>query len=142
LAIKETLDPVASEIWTTYDILAEIAEKQGDKDGAAGYRRQAQEAKSGHGGTAYELKQWQPLIDAVVAEVRPKRLGLFKRKVNPSKDLEAALQEWEKAGGDIAKFVTAIRHIYAGERNYDRLCRELRPNAAMIVKAILEGIGN
>ena len=51
----------------TYEVLAEIAEKQGDEVGAARYRRQAQEAKSGGGRAAHELKQHKELIDSVIA---------------------------------------------------------------------------
>jgi hypothetical protein len=40
LAIKETLDTAATEIWTTYDILASIAEPQGDADATRRYRQQ------------------------------------------------------------------------------------------------------
>jgi len=39
LAIKKTLDPVVSEIWATYYVLAEIAEQEGDGGKAEEYRR-------------------------------------------------------------------------------------------------------
>jgi tetratricopeptide (TPR) repeat protein len=44
LAISETLDPAAMEIWKTYGLLAHIAEKQGDESRAAAYRSKAERA--------------------------------------------------------------------------------------------------
>ncbi|MDM8558570.1 tetratricopeptide repeat protein [Candidatus Parabeggiatoa sp. HSG14] len=45
LAIMKTLDSSVSEIWQTYNILAEIAEQQNEPDKAAEYRRLSDEAK-------------------------------------------------------------------------------------------------
>jgi tetratricopeptide (TPR) repeat protein len=39
LGIRKTLDPAAAEIWKTYGLLAEIADKQGDTTQAKNYRR-------------------------------------------------------------------------------------------------------
>ncbi|MCI5158915.1 MAG: tetratricopeptide repeat protein [Candidatus Electrothrix sp. AUS1_2] len=50
LAIKETLDPAAMEIWTTYAILARIAEQQGDESRAAAYRSKAERAFAPYSG--------------------------------------------------------------------------------------------
>ncbi|MCI5180593.1 MAG: tetratricopeptide repeat protein [Candidatus Electrothrix sp. AW3_4] len=44
LAISETLDPAAAEIWTTYRILARIADQQGDESRAADYHAKAERA--------------------------------------------------------------------------------------------------
>jgi tetratricopeptide (TPR) repeat protein len=40
LVIKKTLDPAAAEIWKTYQILAEIAGKEGNLEAARGYRHE------------------------------------------------------------------------------------------------------
>jgi len=42
LAIDKTLDPVAAQIWKTYNILANIAEQQGETAQAAEYRAKRQ----------------------------------------------------------------------------------------------------
>ncbi len=65
LAIKETLDPGAAEIWTTYEILAQIADRESRPEAAAGYRRLAREAKARFAGTAHEVRRFAPLIAAV-----------------------------------------------------------------------------
>ena len=44
LAISETLDPAAMQIWTTYGLLAYIADRQGDSSRAAEYRSKAERA--------------------------------------------------------------------------------------------------
>jgi tetratricopeptide (TPR) repeat protein len=44
LAIDETLDPAAAQIWTTYEILARIAAQQGNNSQSAEYRSKAEQA--------------------------------------------------------------------------------------------------
>ncbi|WYD79371.1 MAG: tetratricopeptide repeat protein [Candidatus Electrothrix gigas] len=44
LAIDLTLDPAVAQIWTTYNILARIAEQQGDESRAAEYHAKAERA--------------------------------------------------------------------------------------------------
>ncbi|MCI5197482.1 MAG: tetratricopeptide repeat protein [Candidatus Electrothrix sp. AW5] len=50
LAILKTLDPAAAEIWTTYRILARIADQQGDSSRAADYRSKAERAYAPYAG--------------------------------------------------------------------------------------------
>jgi tetratricopeptide (TPR) repeat protein len=50
LAISETLDPAAAEIWKTYIILARIADQQGDSSRAAAYRSKAERAFAPYSG--------------------------------------------------------------------------------------------
>ena len=69
LAIKQTLDPGAAEIWTTYNILAQIADQQSRPAEAAEYRRLARESKRRFAGTAHEMRRFAPLIAAVVGAV-------------------------------------------------------------------------
>jgi len=51
LAIKQTLDPAAAEIWKSYELLAQIADKQGDVAAAKAYRRLSRDAKMNYAGT-------------------------------------------------------------------------------------------
>ncbi len=84
LAIKQTLDPGAAQIWTTYNILAQIAEQEAqaatgarqkaDLQTQAGeYRRLAREAKRNFAGTRHELLQLAPVILGAVAGCADKR---------------------------------------------------------------------
>ena len=55
LAIDKTLDPGAAEIWKTYNLLAQIADKESQPDKATEYRHLAREAKRNFAGTAHEM---------------------------------------------------------------------------------------
>jgi tetratricopeptide (TPR) repeat protein len=131
LAIKKTLDPGASEIWTTYDILAGIADQEGKPDHAAEYCRLARDAKRAFAGTAYEMRRHLPLI-----------LGTRQAVQNPGKaaEFDSALSAMEARGR--TNLVGAIRRILAGERNRDALCDNLNLNETMFVETILEALEN
>jgi tetratricopeptide (TPR) repeat protein len=62
LAIKQTLNPAVAKIWTTYNTLAEIADKQGDANQARDYRCLSRQAKAAFAGTQYELRKYGQLI--------------------------------------------------------------------------------
>ncbi|MEZ5672004.1 MAG: tetratricopeptide repeat protein [Thiotrichaceae bacterium] len=121
LAIKKTLDPAATEIWKSYGLLAEIAEKQGDSKAASAYRRLSREAKLNYAGTQYELEQYRDLILAVI------------RGENVETELQRYGEGWEN-------LKTAIRQILAGERDAETLCEPLNFGEAPIVLAILAGL--
>jgi tetratricopeptide (TPR) repeat protein len=129
LAIMQTLDPAAVQIWKTYELLAQISDKQGDPAKAKDYRRLSRAARANFAGTAYELRQHAPLIEAVVsavhdAEVRPQ--------------LESQLQEADPERQNIV--LNAIRQILNGERDEDILCEKLDFDDSQIVLAILEQV--
>jgi len=127
LAIRQTLDPAAAEIWTTYNILAKIAEKQGDGAAAKAYRRLSREAKMNYAGTRYELEKYRDLILAVIAAVTDAEVR---------QELETALDKSDE-GNNLAQ---AIRQILAGERDAEVLCEPLGYRDAPIVLAILAGL--
>jgi tetratricopeptide (TPR) repeat protein len=129
LAIKKSLDSGVSEIWTTYSILADLADQDGQHAQARGYRRLAREAKRNFAGTRQELRRRAPLINATVVATQ----GLGQREA-----LEQNLQNLEQRGW--TKLVAAIRRILSGERDTDALCENLDFEASMIVEAILKGI--
>jgi len=122
LAIKKTLDPATTTIWTTYNILAQIADTQGNAQEAKKYRRLAREAKANFAGTRYELKQIHSQLILAVAR---------------GENVEAALQRYDESWKNLK---TAIQQILAGERDVDKLCEPLTYHEAPIITAILEGI--
>ena len=130
LAIKKTLDPAAAEIWKTYDLLAYIADKQGDTTQVQEYRRQARQAKAAFAGTKYELRQYGQLIATVVAAADDAEVRV---------QLEAAM---ENSAEDWQKLFAAIRRILAGERDENILCEQLDLEDSMIIYAILRGIAD
>jgi hypothetical protein len=131
LAISKTLDPAAAEIWKTYYILAEIADKQGDTTHAKDYRRLSRQAKAAFAGTRYELRKYGQLIAAVVAAVDDAEVR---------QQLEAVLEELVKRGWN--NLVAAIHQVLEGERNEDVLCELLNFEEAPIINAILRGIAD
>lgn len=130
LTIKQTLDPSAAEIWTTYNILAQIAEKQGRAEEAQGYRQQARQAKASFAGTQYELRRHGQLIVAVVSAAT----GNEEVKTQLLAEIEEATQSGESA------LVSALRCILEGERDEATLVDPLDYDDSMIVMAILQGI--
>ncbi|MGI2908789.1 CHAT domain-containing protein [Tolypothrix sp. VBCCA 56010] len=130
LAIDKTLDPAAAEIWKTYDMLADIADKQGDSTQAKEYRRQARQAKAAFAGTQYELRQYGQLIAGVVAAVDNAEIR---------EQLEVVMGNFAEVWQNL---VAAIRHILAGERDENILCEPLNLEESMIISAILRGIAD
>ncbi|MCP4400502.1 MAG: tetratricopeptide repeat protein [bacterium] len=128
LAISQTLDPGAAAIWTTYNILAEIADQQDDPQQARGYRRQARQTKFAFKGTEHELKQHAELIGAVVATAKDNEIRT---------QLEPALENLVKNGW--GSLVAALRRVLDGGRDEDELCEssQLDREDSMIVMAIL-----
>jgi tetratricopeptide (TPR) repeat protein len=126
LAIKQTLDPAAAQIWTTYELLAQISDQQGDPAKAKEYRRLSRTAHANFAGTAYELRQHAPLIEGVVCAVHDAEVR---------QQLESQMQEADPEGQNI--FLNTIRQILNGERDEDILCEGLNDINSQIVLAIL-----
>lgn len=131
LAIKQTLDPAATEIWNTYEILADIAYQQDDTAQAIEYRRLSRHARAAFPGTWDQLKELGQCIAGVVAAVN---------NAEVREHLEPALEEWTQAGW--GHLVAAIREILKGERDEDVLCESLDLAESMIIYAILRGIAD
>ncbi|OUL25313.1 CHAT domain-containing protein [Nostoc sp. 106C] len=130
LAIKKTLDPAAAKIWRIHNILAEIADKQGDTTQAKEYRRQARQAKAAFAGTQYELRKYGQWIARVVAAVDNAQIR---------EQLEI---EMENAAEGRQNLFAAIRRILARERDENILCEQLNLEDSMIISAILRGIAD
>lgn len=131
LAILQTLDSAAAEIWKIYIILAQISEQQGQGEQARAYRQQARQAKATFAGIQHELRQHSQLIaDVVMAILQPDQQA----------QLAPILQQHESGGW--TNLVTAIRYILAGERDEVTLVDPLDPDDSMIVSAIFQGIAD
>jgi len=132
LAIRKTLDLGVSEIWQTYAILAEIADKQQQSEQARAHRRAARQAKAAFSGTRHELQQWEALIAAMVAAAQ---------KPNLREQLEPMLDEMAQHGW--TNLIAAIRRVLNGERDAETICESLRLDLedSMILLAALERLG-
>ncbi|MEQ9372367.1 MAG: CHAT domain-containing protein [Coleofasciculus chthonoplastes F3-SA18-01] len=130
LAISKTLDPASAEVWKTYTILANIADKQNETTQAQEYRHLSREAIA-RVETQYLLEKYRQLIAEVVATVD-------KEEVN--KELKPGLEEIARRGG--GNLVFAINRIFNGERDENILCESLDLAGSMIIYAILRGIAD
>lgn len=130
-AIQKAHDPGAAQTWTTYDILAEIADRQNDPTQAAAYRRQARPAYRNFIGSRYELQKYTRLIAAVLVGVG----GHLAAQQAVSREQKVMHQ----AGSVWARLAQAIDQILAGQRDADVLTANLDALPSMIVEAILEG---
>jgi hypothetical protein len=129
LAINQTLDPAAAEIWKTYTILAKISDAQQQPAPAQAYRRLARQSKAAFAGTRYELQKFEPLIAGVVAGVTDAAVR---------QQVEETLEGMAQRG--CQNLVAAIRQIWEGDRDEDALCASLDAEDSMVVMAIVAGI--
>jgi tetratricopeptide (TPR) repeat protein len=129
LSIQRGLYPGASEIWTTYKIIADIADQEGQHTDAHEYRRLAREAKRNFAGTRHELRRHASVIFSTVAAIH---------ELGQRDALEQGLPSLEQKGW--TNLVAAIRRILSGERDVDALCEDLDLGDSMIVEAILAGL--
>ncbi len=138
--IKETLD-VSSEPWTTYSILARIADKRAVEDPAhsAGraedvraWRRKEQASFAAFAGSAQQIAQWQPRIAAVVAAARG--------NVEAQQAVEQLCAQMEQT--DWKNLAAAFRRILAGERDYEALAEGQNHIAALVVRNIINELRN
>jgi tetratricopeptide (TPR) repeat protein len=134
LALKKTLDHGAAEIWSTYNILAKIADQQLQPDRAAQYRQLARTAKRNFAGTSQEMKQFATVIAAVVA--------VCAGQDEPRDFVAAHVNELRKGVGDCLACADAIERILAGERDEQRLCDNAGPISSMIIETILRAIAD
>ncbi len=134
LAIDETLDPNAAQIWKTYELLAQIADGESRPEAAAGYRRLAREAQARFAGTAGEVGRFAPLIAAVAlaAGGHPEARTAA----------EHFIQDFSQAGGENAEFAQALQRILACERDPESLCQGLSWLYGPVVEAILQAIAD
>ena len=126
LMIKQTLDPDAAKIWTTYDILADIALQQGKDAKAQEYRRQSRQSYAAFAGSRYALQKWEEGIQGVVAAI-------------DDVEVRSALMEVLSSLVDrgYGNLVQAIQRIWDGVRDEDELCDGLGFEDGAIVVEIL-----
>ena len=143
LAIKQTLNPGAVEIWKTYELLAQITDGEAAACVDAGrkaeleseareHRRLARDAKRNFAGTRHELRQFAPIILATVAACAGQA---------EARDAFAQLQQAMSQGAPGWQALSRVLdRILAGERDETALCEGLHPDLALIVETILQAL--
>lgn len=125
------LDLAAAAIWTTYTILANIAEQQGDTPKAAEYRHRAREARMGFMGTRHELRRHGQLMAAVVAAKQG--------DAQAAEGVPQILEALRQGGGDWTRLADALQHLLAGGYQAEMLARQ-GDLQSIILETILQGI--
>ena len=127
----EKLD-ASTESWTTLNILAQIAEIEGNSSKAQTYRQRECEAYAAFTGNRYQIDNlWGKLIASIAAAANGNQ--------GARTFIEAKLPEIEAKGW---KITAAIRQIWDGERDWYALTEELDRENALVVLRILEEIEN
>jgi tetratricopeptide (TPR) repeat protein len=126
-AIKETMD-LSAEPWTTYGILAQIADARGRADEAATWRRKEQESYAAYAGAAYRLPGWVPALAETVA-------GSVGGDQAATELVREILSQLEAAGW--RGLTSAVQRVLDGERGTDALSVGLDREDAYIVRTIL-----
>jgi tetratricopeptide (TPR) repeat protein len=126
--IKEGLG-LSARPWTTYGILAGIAEQRGQTEEARRWRRKAQETYEAFAGTDYEMQQFEPVIGVVVAACQGNQ--------EAQEMLETLLVQLSEQGGEQARLADILQRILDGERDEEKLLEKSGRKEASFVKRIL-----
>jgi tetratricopeptide (TPR) repeat protein len=129
--IMETLD-LSVGPWTTYAILARIAAQRGRPDEARAWRRKEQETFAAFPGAAHQVRQFQPLVAAVVRAAQG--------DAGARQEAEAWLQQMEATDETNQRFAASARRILAGERDLDALTDGLQRIGGLLVRQVLAGL--
>jgi hypothetical protein len=125
----EMLD-LSSEPWTTYQILAQLAEKRGRMNEVREWRRKEQESFAAFAGSDTQIKQFEPLIEAIVQAAN----GVEEATAY----LENTYPKMQSGSEDWAKGAQAIQRLVAGERDLSKLTDGLAREIALIIMRALQ----
>lgn len=129
LRIKER-PGVLAETWKTFDVLAGIADLEGQQEIAQNYHRRDRESFAAFAGNRYQIdQQFALLIPVIVAATK----GDEKAQV----ELETVWPELEQHGWHIT---TAVQRIWAGERDWHTLVEDIDRGSALLVRRVLENV--
>lgn len=131
LRLKETLDPGTGEIWTTHNILANIATRQHRPNDARRHRKAARDTKRAFPGSRHALLRHLPLILACL---------LASGDASIAAQLDPVLTQIAENGW--TALVTALRQVLAGERDADLLCDPLDAEDSLIVETLLAALAD
>jgi tetratricopeptide (TPR) repeat protein len=132
LSIGRTLDSSAELMWSIYNVLVYIADRDSRFTKAREYRRLAREAKRGFAGTQYDLRRHAGLLQAVVAACLGQEEALTSVAVH-QRSMRVSGEGWSRVAD-------AIEGLLAGERDVDSLCANLHLDGAMIIETILHAL--
>ncbi len=123
---------VSAEIWTTYGILAEIAELEEQPEVARDYRRRERESFAAFAGNRYQIdQQFASLIAATVVAARG--------DAQAQAAIAAALSQLEEQGVHVSD---AVQRIWQGEHDWQVLAEGLDRGSALLLLRVLETLAS
>jgi len=128
LTIKERLDPSSSRLWTTLDVLARTAELEGKPEEVRAYRRREREAFANVPEHRAQLENRHAALINVIVDIAR---GNEERRA----ELESLLPTLEGNGWHIT---SAVKRIWAGERDWHTLVEDVNTNSALLILLVLE----
>ena len=121
---------VSAESWTSFSILAEIADLQDNPQEAQGYRQQERESYAAFAGNRYHIQQqFVFLIAAIVAATGGEEQAQALVK--------ADFPQLEGQGWHIR---AAVERIWGGERDWQALTTDLDGSEALLILLVLEAL--
>ncbi len=129
--IKE-LPGVSAEIWTTYGILAGIAELGEQPEVARDYRRRERESFVASAVNRYKIdRQHAGLIAAIAAAAR--------EDAQAQAAVEGELPQLEELGWHVSD---VVQRIWKGERDWQVLAKGLDSQDALLILRVLETLAS
>jgi tetratricopeptide (TPR) repeat protein len=115
-----------------YGAAADIAEKRGRMDEARAWRRKEQESFAAFAGSDTQIKQYEPLIAAIVNAAKgDEKAKAFLEGEYPK--MQASGERWVNASKSIQKLV-------AGERDFAKLTDGMDREISLIIRRILQAL--
>ncbi len=133
VVIKERSD-LSSQPWTTYSILAEIAERQGRTEEMKQWQRKSWDSRDSFAGTHHHLARILVRFQPVIADVVAAANGDISAKMK----VESAFDTFTRNNWLI---VDAIKRIWQDERDAETLTMGIDYNSRAVVLAILHRLG-
>lgn len=127
LQIKEQ-PGTSAEVWTTYSILAQIAQEEGNQEAARNFRRCERESYAAFAGNRARIDQQHGSLIVAIAQAAQ---GDQKQRTA----VEETLPQIEQAGWHIG---AAVQSIWAGERDWHTLAEDLDRDDALLILRVLE----
>jgi tetratricopeptide (TPR) repeat protein len=121
---------VAAQVWITFNILAQIAQLEGDQQTASAYWRRERESYAAFASNRERIDRQQGALIAAIARAAQ---GDQEQRAA----VEARLPRLEQAGWRIA---AAVEQIWAGERDWHTLGENLERGSALLLLRVLESL--
>ena len=138
LSIRKKLG-ASSEIWTTFFILAFIADQEGRTEDAQSYRRLGREAFAAFEGNRYYISK---LFGDLIVGIAEAAFGDDNARVAVINRIQSIIRELQNTRFKWEGMLIVVQRIWAGERDWQKLVKELDEAQSLIILLALEKISS